>query len=216
MTRLVQRFGRPRRPLVALAAMATLVAGVSIALALGRPNRGPAVAPAPPASPRVPARPEVAASPPREVPLYVVPAVDDFRPEYDRDAANRAVETWDVYWGWVNTYYRGNLLARGWANESRACLEGVADPAARGALAEALNDLGRLVAREWAKNKAVRRIDTDDVKAWGHRLDRSRRDDGGQGSKLLATIRAIRDEAARKLDPAADSAHDATGSHRRR
>lgn len=139
--------------------------------------------------------------PPAAISLYAEPKPDDFRAAYDGDAANGRVQTWDQYWGWVRTYYRGNFLAGGWAAESRTCLERVTDPAARRDLTVALNDLGRLGAGEWAKDAGVRKISTDDVRAWGKRIDKARRADDGTGAAILATVRTIRAEAERKVGP---------------
>ena len=143
-------------------------------------------------------------SPRPEVALDTTPRPDDFRPEYDRDAANQRLQSWDDYWGWVKTYYRGNFLAGGWAAEARTCLDKVTTPAARRELTEALNALGKLGSREWAKDATVRKITTDDVRAWGKRLDQARRREDGTGTELLATVRTIRTEAERKCKPKDD------------
>ena len=144
-------------------------------------------------------------TPPAAVVLYSEPLPEDFRPEYDRDAANRAVQPWDDYWRWVQTYYRGNFLAGGWAVEARASFDRVADPTARRELIALLNDLGRLASREWAKDRGRRRITTDDVKAWGRRLDQARRDEDGTGASLVPALHAIRAEAEAKLTPGGGS-----------
>ena len=86
------------------------------------------------------------------IPIYR-PLAADFRPAYDRDAANGRVQTWPVYWSWVQTYYQGNVLSNGWIKETETSLAAVTDPAARAELLKVLNEAGRLTSREWGQGR---------------------------------------------------------------
>lgn len=127
------------------------------------------------------------------------PVATDFRPGYLSDATNGQVQTWDQYWGWVNSYYQGNIVSNGWIKETETSLARVADAATRQELLKEMNEAGRLVSREWAKDSGVRKINTSDLISWGNRLSTARRDEKGSGADLLATARLIHGEARRKI-----------------
>ena len=58
--------------------------------------------------------------PPSLAKEWYSPREADFRPEYDRDAANQAKESWDEYWSWVKTFYQGAFLSPGWTSQGTA------------------------------------------------------------------------------------------------
>ncbi len=128
------------------------------------------------------------------------PRAEHFRPEYERDQVNGKLQTWDQYWAWIGTFYQGNLFARGWTQETKATIAVVTTPEVRRDLSRALNEIGRDVAREWAKETAARRIHIKDVKSWGNRLRAAREADDGNGDSLIATVKVIRDEVSKKLN----------------
>jgi hypothetical protein len=127
------------------------------------------------------------------------PREADFRPEYDRDAANQAKETWDEYWSWVQTFYQGNFLSSGWTGQGKVTLNGVRSEKARDELRSDLNELGRRVAAEWSKDNAVRKIDTAALRVLGGRITKATQRDDGSGRAIQEELQAIRAEADAKL-----------------
>lgn len=127
------------------------------------------------------------------------PVAADSSPAYMNDPANGQKQTWSEYWGWVTSYYQGTLVSNGWIRETEISLARMKDPAQRAALLKEMNEAGRLVSREWAKDGSVRKINTSDLIAWGNRLGVIRRQDKGVDAELLTTARQIHEEAKRKV-----------------
>lgn len=139
------------------------------------------------------------------------PAPADFRPTYERDAANRRAESWDGragYWGWVQVFYAGYtkrvlgvtlIHEPGWTARGQALEARLAPGPARATLREALNRLGREVAGEWAKDDAHSRIGDGDLRRWGNRLGRAAAADRGDGRAIWPTVRAVQAEADARL-----------------
>lgn len=130
--------------------------------------------------------------------LYV-PNEADFRPEYDRDQANRRVQSWDEYWGWIRSFYGGNFGWEGWVLVTRANLAVVTAADARQELLSLHNGLGRRVAQEWAKDNGLRKISTADLGRWNRGIQKARRSDRGSGAQLKAALEAIDREATRQM-----------------
>ena len=82
--------------------------------------------------------------------LYT-PTEAEIRAEYQRDRSNQKLQTWKEYWGWVQGFYQGNLLADGWTKYSQSTLDVVKAKDARTGILKKLNHLGKLISREWAK-----------------------------------------------------------------
>ncbi len=127
------------------------------------------------------------------------PIPADFGPAYANDPTNGQKQTWKVYWGWVTSYYQGNLLSNGWIKETEISLARMTDPARRVELLKEMNEAGRLISREWAKDGDLRKITTSDLIAWGNRLNAIRRKEKGIDAELLTTARLIHDEAKQKI-----------------
>jgi hypothetical protein len=127
------------------------------------------------------------------------PREADFRPEYDRDAANQARESWGEYWSWVQTFYQGNFLSPGWTSQGTATLRGVRSEKTRDELRSDLNELGRRVAAEWSKDNGVRKIDTAALRALGGRITKASQRDDGSGQAIQEELKAIRGEVDAKL-----------------
>lgn len=128
------------------------------------------------------------------------PREADFRPEYDRDAANQVKESWPEYWSWIKAFYQGNLLSQGWTAQGTTTISGVRPEMARDELRAELNELGRRVAAEWAKDNAVRKIDTAALRVLGGRITKATRRDDGSGQTIQEELKAIRAEVDAKLD----------------
>jgi hypothetical protein len=123
---------------------------------------------------------------------WYVPVEGDFRPEYDRDTANQAKQPWEQYWGWVKTFYQGNLLARGWTAQGEELAAVLKSEAGRDELRGALNALGRRIVAEWAKDNEVRKISTADVRTFADRLQEAKRADDGSGEALRKAVDEVR------------------------
>jgi hypothetical protein len=154
-------------------------------------TRGEQEVRAEPAAP-VPAKAEVVES------LYT-PTEAEVRAEYQRDLANQKLQTWREYWGWVQSFYKGNLMAAGWTKYSETTLEEVKADDARPQLLKKINRLGKLIGQEWAKHDRVRKINTTDLKRWNDAITDARRKDDGTGQGILSTIDRICVQAERQL-----------------
>jgi hypothetical protein len=138
------------------------------------------------------------------------PGAGYFRETYEKDAFNRSLQTWDQYWSWVRTFYNGNFLSRGWTRETQATIQVVASPTSRRAVTRLLNEMGRDVAAEWAKETAARKIHLADVKRWGDKIRSARESDDGGGTAILVAAREIRAEIGKKLGRDQSSASAST------
>ena len=139
------------------------------------------------------------------------PSPTDFRPAYERDAANRRAESWEGrggYWNWVQVFYAGYskrvfgvtlFHEPGWTARGQALEARLAPGPAREALRAALNQLGRVVAGEWAKDDAHSRIGDGDLSRWGLRLRRAAAADPGDGRAIWPAVRAVQAEANARL-----------------
>jgi hypothetical protein len=130
---------------------------------------------------------------------WYAPKEADFRPEYDRDSANRARESWQEYWSWVTQFYEGNFLSTGWTVQSKGLLEVVKSEQTRDELRATLNDVGRRVAAEWSKDNGLRKIDTANLRTFGRRLQEAKEHDDGSGRSIRTTLDALRSEVEAKL-----------------
>ena len=130
--------------------------------------------------------------------LYT-PVEEDIRAEYQRDLSNQQVQTWREYWGWVQDFYKGNLLADGWTKYSQATLDVVKAEAGRRTILTKINRLGKVISQEWAKDGKVRRITTTDLRRWNDAIGEARRSDDGTGQGITRAIDKIREQAERQL-----------------
>ena len=157
------------------------------------PVHRPAVASVP--TPRSPVAPPGVA----DDESWYEPQADDFRPAYDRDIANGGKQTWSEYWGWVRSFYRGNLLARGWNDRSRWLLEEIRSEGDRRRLRARLNALGREICAEWAKDYEVRKVGTADLLSWGKMLEKARAADDS-GAAIHRALDVISAHHRRRLE----------------
>jgi hypothetical protein len=134
-----------------------------------------------------------------DAPAMYLPKEADFRPEYERDQANQRVQSWNEYWGWIRSFYGGNFGWEGWVRVSKENLGTVTAADVRKELITLHNDLGRRVAREWAKDNGLRKISTNDLVRWNRAIQKARRSERGSGARLKAALEAIDAEATRQL-----------------
>jgi hypothetical protein len=130
---------------------------------------------------------------------WYAPREDDFRQEYERDPANRDRQSWSGYWAYIRAFYEGNFIFSGWTKQVQAVIELVQSEKVRSELRLALNDLGRRIAAEWAKDNSVRSIDTAALRAFGNRLMRAKESEDGTGVVVRAEIEAVRADVNSRL-----------------
>ncbi|MFC1629462.1 hypothetical protein ACFL3H_10195, partial [Gemmatimonadota bacterium] len=99
--------------------------------------------------------------------IFYTPVNEHFRAQYEIDQINCSRQRWERYWGWVQSFYHGNILARGWTNTCGRIVDDLPGGYPGDDLIGRMNVLGRLIAAEWAKNNAVRSITTHDLQQWG-------------------------------------------------
>jgi hypothetical protein len=107
------------------------------------------------------------------------------RARYEQDAANQAKQTWKDHQDWVRTFYEGKRFppVPGWRGREQDILARL--PAdARATLGPRLEETGRLLASEWAKDNAVRRVSTADLQSWGKRFGNAARDPAALSAAL--------------------------------
>jgi len=96
---------------------------------------------------------------------------------------------------WFKKLYEGTFLTKGWKTQMRELLKDFQGDE-REAIGDRLNDLGEKIGREWAKDNAVRRIDTAKLQQWGSSLTSARKKGP---DALTAEIRNIADSVDEML-----------------
>lgn len=112
-----------------------------------------------------------------------------FRGRYEADAQNRSKQDWKEYQDWVRTFYEGKRFppVPGWrAREQEIAARLPADRKAT--LQPRVEETGRLLASEWAKDNSVRKVSTSDLQSWGKRFGDAK--DPDALSRALDEVRA--------------------------
>ncbi len=92
---------------------------------------------------------------------------------------------------WLRKFYEGTFLVKGWTARTKEILHDVPSEHKK-ETEKALTCLGEKIGREWARDNAVRRIDSDLLQKWGEELRSVRK----KGNAVLGeTIRKIDSEA---------------------
>jgi hypothetical protein len=130
---------------------------------------------------------------------WYTPIENDFRREYERDTANQKLQSWKEYWSWVTTFYNGTRLYTGWSGQARASIAIVKAKKKRNELIVLVNELGKQISMEWAKDRGVGRISTADLIRWSPALNAARRAENGSGERLKEAVLKVRAEVAKKL-----------------
>lgn len=142
----------------------------------------------------------IAASTPADESLHwYEPKETDFKAAYDRDKTNMSKQTFKDYWGWVQSFYSGNLLDSGWTKRCKDLVSKVRKEETKASLRAKLNALGKSIAAEWAKANADRKIDTSKLIAWGQRLQEARSKDDGGGEVIKKEVESIASEVERNI-----------------
>jgi hypothetical protein len=131
----------------------------------------------------VPARNSTVLDVPRDAELLVA---------YNRDLANRKVQSWGQYRGWVQTFYEGNLMSAGWCKFAEMTVAKMKSAAGRQAVLAQLNELGKIIGLEWAKDSSVRKITTSDLRRWNDVMVAARQSDDGSGQRTIDALTAVR------------------------
>ena len=71
----------------------------------------------------------------------------------------------------VQTFYKGNLMSEGWSKFGEVTVNTVTSADARCVVIGQINELGRIISCEWAKDASTRKITTSDLRAL-ERVDR--------------------------------------------
>jgi hypothetical protein len=111
---------------------------------------------------------------------------------YQSDHSNQKVQSWAQYRGWVQTFYEGNLMSEGWSKFGEVTVSTVKSAAARQAVIARINELGRIISLEWAKDSSVRKITTADLRRWNEVMATARQCDDGSGQQIIDALRAVR------------------------
>jgi hypothetical protein len=131
---------------------------------------------------------------------WYTPIENDFRREYERDTSNQRLQTWNQYWGWVTTFYNGTKLYSGWSSQARSSIGMVKSKEKQNELIILVNELGKQISMEWAKDQGAGRISTADLIRWSPTISAARRAENGSGEGLKAAVLKVRAEVARKLE----------------
>jgi hypothetical protein len=131
------------------------------------------------------------------------PVPEDFQSDYNRDVANQQKQTWDEYWGWIQSFYNGNFLVQGWTGRARWLLADVKTSPALERLQVRVSAMGRAIASEWAKDSDVRRINSTDLREWGKLMEQGKERDEGSGAQIGQVIDAIESDFRQKVKPPA-------------
>jgi hypothetical protein len=137
---------------------------------------------------------------------FGAPSQQEYREEYDRDALNQKKQTWPQYWGWVKSFHEGSFFVSGWTDRAKELVVGVKPGADRKKLVKEINDFGRDICKEWAKDSSVCKVGTTDLTRWGKMIEKAKKSDAGDGEELAKAIAAIRDEYKKKVNPPTEEA----------
>ncbi len=88
---------------------------------------------------------------------------------------------------WFKKFYEGTFLVKGWKAQMRDLLKDFQGEE-QADLKDRLSDLGEKIGREWAKDNAVRRIDTEKLQQWGARLTSARKKGPGALTAEIGNI----------------------------
>lgn len=118
-----------------------------------------------------------------------------FVAEYERDGRNQRRQSLDEYWRWVKSLLlEGGSGFRGWMDQVDEIMARVRDAEARERLREMLYRVGRLIAAEWSKDSACRRMYSTPFQGrpnlmdLGRRLQRAAARDAGDGAAIELAV----------------------------
>jgi len=121
-----------------------------------------------------------------------------FKTKYKEDSDNQKKQSWDEYWNWIKRFYKGTFLTSGWFEERNNLLKNLNEDA-KTKIKDRLDKLGKRIAAEWAKDNNIRKLNTADVKKWGKKLRKAKKNDRRDGNGLRKAISEIETEINLKL-----------------
>ncbi len=96
---------------------------------------------------------------------------------------------------WYKKFYEGTFLVQGWKSRIKEILKGLSTEDKK-EMGELLENLGKKIGMEWARDNDVRKINTSQLQQWGKDLQKA----GKTGSAALAKqIRQLDEEVDRRL-----------------
>jgi hypothetical protein len=132
------------------------------------------------------------AVPTRDATVLDVPRDAELLAAYKRDLANQKVQSWGRYRGWVQTFYKGNMMSEGWRKFGEVTVSKVKSAAGRQAVLAQISDLGKIIGLEWAKDASVRKITTADLTRWNDLMVTARQSEDGSGQRTIDALTAVR------------------------
>jgi len=121
-----------------------------------------------------------------------------FKTKYKEDSDNQKKQSWDEYWNWIKRFYKGTFLTSGWFEERNNLLKNLNENV-QTKIKNRLDELGKSIAAEWAKDNNIRKIDTTNVKIWAKKLRGAKKNDRRDGKELGKAIYEIETEINLKL-----------------
>ena len=83
-------------------------------------------------------------------------------------------------------------MSEGWTKFGQVTSSAVKSAAARRAVIARINELGRVISRDWAKDSSVRKITTADLRRWNDLMTTARQSDDGSGQRIIEALSAVR------------------------
>ncbi len=78
-------------------------------------------------------------------------------------------------WHWYDKFQHGLMFFDGWKNISKNILASLPHEEKTG-VKKLLDTMGLRIGTEWSKDNNIRKIDTDQLRSWGKRLEKARRE----------------------------------------
>lgn len=103
-----------------------------------------------------------------------------FEAAYEEDEMAQMYQTLDDYLLWITRFYNGYSIAPGWLSLTEQVKVRLEEPK-RSEVAERLYHLGGRIGSEWAKDNAVRALDTRNAAVWRDALIESLNQDDIDG-----------------------------------
>lgn len=101
-----------------------------------------------------------------------LPDVQYYCRSYEKDPANRKIQTLEEYLGWVQCFYGGYGFAAGWSTYEAEIEKSLTDEE-RELQWPRVKQMGMVISAEWAKDNSTRKIDLNMLPVWGRTLQRA-------------------------------------------
>jgi hypothetical protein len=131
----------------------------------------------------------------------------EFQAAHERDDRNAIRQSFEDYWSWVKVFLAtGGAGQRGWLEQGEEVLRAVRDERTAAALRDRVNDLGKAIAAEWAKEGRSRRVystflqGSPNLREWGRQLQRAAAADAGDGAAIRRALDTIDRELRAALE----------------